>query len=148
MVSHNKLRVIIGLAPAALRSVMHLSSLTFKHNVATEGKVRSETGILVLDGEILRTTRILFQLKQEFIESAKMFLIDEAEDFTKKHPEETKKRLGVIVEKMDVDRNGLVTLLELTTWIDFIHKDHIRRDVEREWKVRNPDQVSPLPWTM
>ena len=144
MVSHNKL--IIGLAPAALCSVMHLSSLTFKHNVATEGKVRSETGIP--DGEILRTTRILFQLKQEFIESAKMFLIDEAEDFTKKHPEETKKRLGVIVEKMDGDRNGLVTVLELTTWIDFIHKDHIRRDVEREWKVRNPDQVSPLPWTM
>ena len=146
MVSHNKLRVIIGLAPAALCSVMHLSSLTFKHNVATEGKVRSETGIP--DGKILRTTRILFQLKQEFIESAKMFLIDEAEDFTKKHPEETKKRLGVIVEKMDGDRNGLVTVLELTTWIDFIHKDHIRRDVEREWKVRNPDQVSPLPWTM
>ena len=146
MVSHIKLRVIIGLAPAALCSVMHLSSLTFKHNVATEGKVRSEIGIP--DGEILRTTRILFQLKQEFIESAKMFLIDEAEDFTKKHPEETKKRLGVIVEKMDGDRNGLVTVLELTTWIDFIHKDHIRRDVEREWKVRNPDQVSPLPWTM
>ena len=145
MVSHNKLRVIIG-APAALCSVMHLSSLTFKHNVATEGKVRSETGIP--DGEILRTTRILFQLKQEFIESAKMFLIDEAEDFTKKYPEETKKRLGVIVEKMDGDRNGLVTVLELTTWIDFIHKGHIRRDVEREWKVRNPDQVSPLPWTM
>ena len=88
------------------------------------------------------------KVEQEFRESAKMFLIDEADDFIKKHPEETKKRLGGIVEKMDKDRDGLVTVEELTTWIDFIHKDHIRRDVEREWRIRNPDQVSPLPWNM
>ena len=53
-----------------------------------------------------------------------------------------------INKKMDEDRDGLVTVEELTTWIDFIHKDHIRRDVEREWRIRNPDMVSPLPWNM
>ena len=68
------------------------------------------------------------KVEQEFRESAKMFLIDEADDFIKKHPEETKKRLGVIVNKMDKDRDGLVTVEELTTWIDFIHKDHIRQE--------------------
>ena len=88
------------------------------------------------------------KVEQEFRESAKMFLIDEAEEFIKKHPEETKKRLGDIVKKMDKDRDGLVTVEELTVWIDFIHKDHIRRDVEREWRIRNPDMVSPLPWNM
>ena len=40
MVLYKKLLVvIIGLAPAALCSVMHLSSLQFKHNVLSEGKV-------------------------------------------------------------------------------------------------------------
>ena len=78
----------------------------------------------------------------------KMFLIDEAEEFTKLYPEETKKRLGLLVNKIDTDRDGLVSLDELTEWIDFVHKDHIRRDVEREWKIRNPDQVDKLTWTL
>ena len=34
--------VIICLAPAALCSVMHLSSLQFKHNVVSEAKVRAK----------------------------------------------------------------------------------------------------------
>ena len=33
--------VIICVAPAALCSVMHLSSLQFKHNVVSEAKVRT-----------------------------------------------------------------------------------------------------------
>lgn len=72
--------------------------------------------------------------------------MNEAEDFQKKFPEETKRRLGVLVDKFDKDKDGNVTVEELTSWIDLIHKDHIRRDVEREWKIRNPDQVQNLPW--
>ena len=143
MVLYKLSLVIIGLAPAALCSVMHLSSLQFKHNVLSEGKVSA----VILRGDGIMSLSSV-KVEQEFRESAKMFLNDEADDFIKKHPEETKKRLGIIVEKMDKDRDGLVTVEELTAWIDFIHKDHIRRDVEREWRIRNPDQVSPLPWNM
>jgi len=79
---------------------------------------------------------------------AKHFLIDEAEEFTRLYPEETKKRLGQLVTKIDSNRDGLVGVGELTDWIDLIHKDHIRRDVEREWLIRNPDQVDKLSWRL
>merc|ERR1712183_510330 len=79
---------------------------------------------------------------------AKHFLIDEAEEFTRLYPEETKKRLGQLVTKIDSNRDGLVGVGELTDWIDLIHKDHIRRDVEREWLTRNPDQVDKLSWRL
>ena len=53
MVLYKLLVVIIGLAPAALCSVMHLSSLQFKHNVLGEGKVstaiRDSKGISILE---------------------------------------------------------------------------------------------------
>ena len=104
-------------------SVMHLSPLQFKNLISQPEKIGNS-------------------------DTSKLFLIDEAEDFMKQYPEETKNRLGLIVDKMDKDKNGSITAEELTNWIDFIHKDHIRRDVEREWVIRNPDQVAKLPWSL
>ena len=77
----------------------------------------------------------------------KLFLGDEAENFQKLYPEETKKRLGMIVDRIDADADGQVSVDELTEWIDYIHKDHIKRDVEREWVNRNPDKVEKLSWS-
>ena len=110
---------LVLLPTLSLASVMNVASLQYRHQVNT-----------------VNTDR------------AKHFLIDEAEEFTRLYPEETKKRLGLLVNKIDTDRDGLVSLDELTEWIDFVHKDHIRRDVEREWKIRNPDQVDKLTWTL
>ena len=78
--------------------------------------------------------------------NAKLFLGDEAEDFEKLYPEETKKRLGMIVDRIDADADGLVSVEELTSWIDYIHKDHIKRDVAREWGNRNLDKVENISW--
>ena len=103
-------------------SVMHLSTLPFKNVISTP--------------------------ENNIINTEKLFLMDEVDDFLKHHPEETKRRLGLIVDKIDQDRNNSVTVDELTHWIDFIHKDHIRRDVEREWVMRNPDQVDKLSWRL
>merc|ERR1719192_3303493 len=47
---------------------------------------------------------------------------------------------------MDTDGDGGLAVEELAAWIHTVHKDHIRRDVEREWKIRNPDQVQKLSW--
>ena len=111
-------RLTLVLLPTlSLASVMNVASLQYRHQVNT-----------------LNTDR------------AKHFLIDEAEEFTRLYPEETKRRLGLLVSKIDSDRDGLVGVGELTDWIDLIHKDHIRRDVEREWITRNPDQVDSLSW--
>ena len=111
-------RLSLFLLPALSQaSVMNVASLQYRHQVNT-----------------LNTDR------------AKHFLIDEAEEFTRLYPEETKKRLGLLVAKIDSDRDGVVGVAELTDWIDLVHKDHIRRDVEREWLTRNPDQLDKLSW--
>ena len=111
-------RLTLFLLPTlSLASVMNVASLQYRHQVNT-----------------VNTDR------------AKHFLIDEAEEFTRLYPEETKRRLGLLVSKIDSNRDGLVNDAELTEWIDLIHKDHIRRDVEREWLARNPDQVDNLSW--
>ena len=113
-------RLTLFLLPTlSLASVMNVASLQYRHQVNT-----------------VNTDR------------AKHFLIDEAEEFTRLYPEETKKRLGQLVSKIDSNRDGLVNVAELTEWIDLIHKDHIRRDVEREWLTRNPDQVDNLSWRL
>ena len=111
-------RLTLFLLPTlSLASVMNVASLQYRHQVNSVNSDR-----------------------------AKHFLIDEAEEFTRLYPEETKRRLGLLVSKIDSDRDGLVGVGELTDWIDLIHKDHIRRDVEREWITRNPDQVDSLSW--
>ena len=79
--------------------------------------------------------------------TSKLFLDDEATNFEKLYPEETKKRLGKIVNRIDVDQNGLVSAEELTNWIDYIHKNHIKRDVQREWIIRNPDKTEKISWS-
>ena len=111
------LPALTALTALSQASVMNVASLQYRHPVST-----------------LHTDR------------AKHFLIDEAEEFTRLYPEETKKRLGLLVKKIDSDRDGLVGVAELTDWIDLVHKDHIRRDVEREWLTRNPDQLTNLSW--
>ena len=116
-------RVLLLLPSLSLASVMQVASVQYRH-------------LVHLDKD--NTTD----------QPGKMFLIDEGEEFTKLYPEETKKRLGLLVKKIDSSRDGLVSLDELTEWIDFVHKDHIRRDVEREWRIRNPDQVDKLSWTL
>ena len=111
-------RLTLFLLPTlSLASVMNVASLQYRHQVNSVNSDR-----------------------------AKHFLIDEAEEFTRLYPEETKRRLGLLVSKIDSDRDGLVGVGELTDWIDLIHKDHIRRDVEREWITRNPEQVDSLSW--
>jgi len=79
--------------------------------------------------------------------TSKLFLDDEATNFEKLYPEETKKRLGKIVNRIDVDQNGLVSAEELTNWIDYIHKNHIKKDVQREWISRNPDKTEKISWS-
>ena len=117
-------RLLVLLFPSlSLASVMQVASLQYRHLVHLDSNTTTA-------------------------QQGKMFLVDEAEEFTKLYPEETKKRLGLLVNKIDSSRDGLVSLDELTEWIDFVHKDHIRRDVEREWRIRNPDQVDKLSWTL
>ncbi|KAL3842537.1 hypothetical protein ACJMK2_020538 [Sinanodonta woodiana] len=58
---------------------------------------------------------------------------DEAETFDQLSPEESKRRLGIIVDKIDKDKDGFVTEEELKSWIEYVQKRYIVQDTERMW---------------
>ncbi|CAK1578827.1 unnamed protein product [Parnassius mnemosyne] len=71
---------------------------------------------------------------------------DQAKTFDQLPPEESKRRLGIIVDKIDADNDGFVTLVELKDWIRYTQKRYIEEDVDRHWKQHNPDNAELLPW--
>merc|ERR1712051_93910 len=74
------------------------------------------------------------------------FLGDEAHEFDDLDPEESKRRLSVIVDKIDNDGDGLVTLEEMRNWIKFTHDRYTSEDVERQWVQHNQEGKDALGW--
>ena len=50
---------------------------------------------------------------------------EDAKTFDDLTPEESKSRLAIIVDKIDKDKNGIVTATELQEWIKFTQKRYI-----------------------
>lgn len=75
------------------------------------------------------------------------FLGEEAaKTFDQLSPEESKERLLKIVDKIDKDTDGYVTQQELEDWIKHTQKRYIRDDVEKQWKVYNPQDSNRVSW--
>ena len=65
------------------------------------------------------------------------FLGDEdAEYFEALDPEESQRRLGIICDKIDKDKNGLISLEELQKWIQFVQEREVREDTDRQWEEK------------
>lgn len=75
------------------------------------------------------------------------FLGEEAKTFDHLTPEESTRRLGIIVDKIDKDKDGYVTGEELKDWILYTRRRYIRDNVERQWKSHNPEGKEKLPWS-
>ncbi|XP_028140634.1 calumenin [Diabrotica virgifera virgifera] len=71
---------------------------------------------------------------------------EEAKTFDQLPPEESKRRLGIIADKIDVNNDGFINREELKDWIRFTQKRYITEDVDRQWKQQNPDDKPTLPW--
>ncbi|XP_058804085.1 calumenin [Phymastichus coffea] len=74
------------------------------------------------------------------------FLGEEAKTFEQLTPEESSRRLGLIVDKIDKDKDGFVTQEELKDWIKHTQQRYIRDDVERQWRSHNPDDKEKISW--
>ncbi|XP_043260772.1 calumenin-B [Colletes gigas] len=75
------------------------------------------------------------------------FLGEEAKTFDQLTPEESTRRLGIIVDKIDKDKDGFVTVEELKSWILYTQRRYIRNNVDRQWKSHNVEGKEKLPWT-
>ncbi|XP_072941475.1 calumenin-B [Epargyreus clarus] len=71
---------------------------------------------------------------------------DQAKTFDQLPPEESKRRLGLIVDKIDSDRDGFITQVELKDWIRYTQKRYIDEDVDRHWKQHNPNNEDTISW--
>lgn len=70
---------------------------------------------------------------------------DEAKTFDQLPPEESRRRLGVIVDKIDTNKDGFVSEDELKVWIKHAQKRHVYNSVEHQWKdfdTNNDDRIS------
>ncbi|CAH1159696.1 unnamed protein product [Phaedon cochleariae] len=71
---------------------------------------------------------------------------DEAKTFDQLAPEESKRRLGLIVDRIDTNQDGLINREELKDWIRFTQKRYITEDVDRQWRTQNPENKDTIPW--
>ena len=67
---------------------------------------------------------------------------DEADEFDRLTPEESRERLGKIVDRIDVDHDGNVTESELKNWIYKSQRNYILEDVDRQWETHTDKDVS------
>ncbi|XP_046394103.1 calumenin-B-like isoform X1 [Ischnura elegans] len=74
------------------------------------------------------------------------FLGEEAKTFDQLTPEESKKRLGIIVDKIDKNKDGFVSQDELKEWIRYTQSRYLLDDVDRQWKSYNPELKEKITW--
>ncbi|XP_028254580.1 calumenin-A-like isoform X2 [Parambassis ranga] len=71
---------------------------------------------------------------------------DEAKTFDHLPPEESQLRLGIIVNKIDSNKDGFVTEAELKVWIKSAQKKHIYESTERQWKDFDLNSDGLISW--
>ncbi|XP_050442732.1 calumenin-like [Adelges cooleyi] len=74
------------------------------------------------------------------------FLGQEAEEFDNLTQQESQRRLGLIVNKIDKNNDGFVTKDELKNWITFTQKRYIMNDVENQWKMHKNNADDKISW--
>lgn len=72
--------------------------------------------------------------------------VDEARKFDELPPEESVRRLGLIVDKIDEDKDGFVSKYELKQWILYTKRRYIDEDVNRQWQQINPNGNETITW--
>lgn len=70
----------------------------------------------------------------------------EADRFDDLPPAESKRRLGLIVDKIDTDKDGFVTEAELEEWVRHVANRYIMDDVMRQWTHYDQDNNGYVTW--
>ncbi|XP_078457806.1 LOW QUALITY PROTEIN: calumenin-A-like [Lampetra fluviatilis] len=71
---------------------------------------------------------------------------EEARAFESLGPEQSKRRLAALVERMDVDEDGLVSRSELRVWIKFTQRRYAAEEVARHWREYDADRDDHVSW--
>ncbi|KAH8303600.1 hypothetical protein KR018_006082 [Drosophila ironensis] len=70
----------------------------------------------------------------------------ESKTFDSLPPEESIRRLGIIYDRIDENKDKLVTMAELKNWLDYTQRKYIEEDTARMWKQHNPENNATISW--
>ncbi|CAH8832092.1 unnamed protein product [Trichobilharzia szidati] len=71
---------------------------------------------------------------------------DEAQRFDDLTPEESKEKLGQIVNKIDQNGDGQITTDEMAAWISKVSKRMLLEDTDRAWREYGLSDGDKMPW--
>ncbi|XP_068611245.1 calumenin-A isoform X2 [Brachionichthys hirsutus] len=71
---------------------------------------------------------------------------EEARSFEQLRPEESRRRLSIIVDKMDRDGDGFVSGAELNDWIKRAQMQHVSDSVAAQWDDFDADADGRISW--
>ncbi|KAM6895215.1 calumenin-A [Xenentodon cancila] len=71
---------------------------------------------------------------------------DDAKSFEHLPPEESKRRLSIIVDKIDGNKDGFVSEEEMEAWIKNAQKKHVYESVERQWNDFDLNKDGLITW--
>uniref|UniRef100_A0A667HYG7 Reticulocalbin-3 n=1 Tax=Lynx canadensis TaxID=61383 RepID=A0A667HYG7_LYNCA len=122
------LLLALALAPGALRA---------KPTVRKERVVRPDSEL----GERPAEDNQSFQYDHEAFLGK-----EDSKTFDQLTSEESKERLGKIVDRIDSDGDGFVTTEELKTWIKRVQRRYIYNNVAKVWKDYDRDKDDKISW--
>ncbi|ESO97522.1 hypothetical protein LOTGIDRAFT_103470 [Lottia gigantea] len=71
---------------------------------------------------------------------------EERQTFDQLSPEESRERLGLIIDKIDKNKDGFVSEDELKDWIQYVQKRYISTDTDRMWKDYDTTEDNKITW--
>ncbi|XP_056609886.1 reticulocalbin-3 isoform X1 [Triplophysa dalaica] len=71
---------------------------------------------------------------------------EEAKTFDQLSPEESKERLGKIVDRIDTDKDGFISHVELHNWIKHRQRRYIEENVDKHWKDYDQNKDGKIGW--
>ncbi|XP_063291968.1 reticulocalbin-3 isoform X2 [Pelobates fuscus] len=71
---------------------------------------------------------------------------EESKTFDQLTPEESKERLGKIVDKIDSNNDTFVTATELLAWIKFVHGRWVSEDVDKQMLLFDKNKDASVSW--
>lgn len=73
---------------------------------------------------------------------------DDAKEFDELTPDESKRRLAILYEKIDQDHDSLLTEDELTEWIQHVQMRYVQVDTNRQWTNYKVAENGTISWDL
>uniref|UniRef100_U5EW90 Reticulocalbin-3 n=1 Tax=Corethrella appendiculata TaxID=1370023 RepID=U5EW90_9DIPT len=129
-----------------MRLILIISTFCLLFNRAISVAVAKPDEKRIIDNDLSHSQHYENELHNKQYDHEAFLGEEQAKTFDQLEPEESRRRLGIIVDKIDTDKDNFVNLAELKAWIQFTQKRYINEDVDRQWRQHNPENNEQIHW--